>query len=70
MICGTGFSPGLQGMVGHLGVLDEDGIPLVFGGDTVPAAPGLHFVGVRAVLSGVLHEIKLDARGLAKALAH
>ena len=69
VICGTGFTPGLEAMVGHLGVLDEDGIPLVYGGETLSTAPGLHFVGVRAVLSGVLHEIKLDARGVGKALA-
>ena len=69
VIAGTGFSPGLESIVGHLGVLDEHGVPLVTGGKTLPVAPGLHFVGVFAVLSGVLHEIKLDARAVGKALA-
>lgn len=69
VICGTGFSPGLESMVGHLGVLDERGVPLVNGGLALPGAPGLHFVGVTVELSGLLHEINLEARGLATALA-
>jgi cation diffusion facilitator CzcD-associated flavoprotein CzcO len=43
IICATGYRRGLEAMVGHLGVLDEDGVPVV--ADEVPAAPGLRFIG-------------------------
>ena len=68
VICGTGFSPGLASMVGHLGVLDDRGRPLVSGGETVATAPRLHFVGVVVELSGVLHRIGAEARGVGQAL--
>jgi cation diffusion facilitator CzcD-associated flavoprotein CzcO len=43
VIAATGFSRGLEQLVGHLGVLDENGVPRVHGGPA--AAPGLRFVG-------------------------
>ncbi|KUI31958.1 FAD-dependent oxidoreductase [Mycobacterium sp. IS-1742] len=43
VICATGYSRGLDAMVGHLGVLDERGLPRSCG--ATPAAPGLRFVG-------------------------
>ncbi len=43
IICATGFRRGLEPLVGHLGVLDERGIPRVIG--SKPAVPGLRFVG-------------------------
>ncbi|WP_018599731.1 NAD(P)/FAD-dependent oxidoreductase [Mycobacterium sp. 155] len=43
VICATGYRCGLEPMVGHLGVLDERGLPRSTG--PVPAAPGLRFVG-------------------------
>ena len=43
VIAATGYSRGLEPLVGHLGVLDERGAPRVHGGP--PAAPGLHFIG-------------------------
>lgn len=43
VICATGYRRGLEPMVGHLGVLDECGLPRSTG--PVPAAPGLRFVG-------------------------
>ena len=69
VICGTGFSPGLQGLVGHLDVLDDHGRPFAEGGRAVPGAPGLYFVGMYAVLSGVLYEIGSEAREVADAVA-
>ena len=43
VICATGYSHGLESLVGHLGVLDERGVPRAAG--EVPAAEGLRFVG-------------------------
>ena len=58
VIAATGFRTGLQKLVGHLGVLDERGLP--FG----PQRPGLQFIGYNVVVSGVLREIGIEARRL------
>lgn len=68
VICATGYRPGLWDMVGHLGVLDECGTPLIHGPDCSPAAPNLHFVGITVQLAGLLREIGLDARAVGRAL--
>ncbi|MGI8532857.1 MAG: hypothetical protein ACR2KN_07615, partial [Geodermatophilaceae bacterium] len=69
VIAATGFATGLVPLVGHLGVLDGHGVPLVHGSDELPMAPGLHFVGIRAELSGPLREIGLDAQSVGRTLA-
>lgn len=43
VICATGYRTGLERLVGHLGVLDSDGVPLKVGPEA--AAPGLRFIG-------------------------
>jgi hypothetical protein len=43
VIAATGYSRGLEPLVGHLGVLDDRGVPRVHGGPA--AAPGLRFIG-------------------------
>ncbi len=43
IIAATGFSSGLEPLVGHLGVLDDHGMPPTDGGSTT--APGLYFLG-------------------------
>ncbi|MGN6168580.1 MAG: flavin-containing monooxygenase [Solirubrobacteraceae bacterium] len=43
VIAATGYTTGLEPLVGHLGILDERGVPLVHGGPA--AAPGLRFIG-------------------------
>ena len=69
VIAATGFTTGLQPLVGHLGVLDQRGVPQVHGPDHLPSAPGLHFVGIKAELSGLLREIGLEARAVGQTLA-
>ena len=69
VVAATGFTTGLEPVVGHLDVLDRRGVPTVHGADEHPAAPGLHFVGIRAELSGLLREIGLEARRVGRALA-
>jgi glycine/D-amino acid oxidase-like deaminating enzyme len=43
VICATGYRRGLEPLVGHLGVLDEGGVPSALAPE--PAAPGLRFLG-------------------------
>jgi putative flavoprotein involved in K+ transport len=69
VIAATGFSTGLEPLVGHLGVLDGRGVPRVHGAADLPTARGLHFVGIRAELAGLLREIGLDARAVGRTLA-
>ncbi len=66
VIAATGYRRGLGGLVGHLGVLGEDGIPLVSGGDQHPSAPGLFFIGYRPDLSGHLRTMRPEARAIAR----
>jgi putative flavoprotein involved in K+ transport len=67
VIAATGYRRGLDGLVGHLGVLDGHGIPVVSGGSQHPSAPGLFFNGYRAELSGQLRLMRPDARAIARA---
>lgn len=67
VIAAIGFRPGLEPLVGHLGVLDDRGVPLVHGAETHPDAPGLHFAGIELTLSGLLRTAARDARAVAVA---
>jgi cation diffusion facilitator CzcD-associated flavoprotein CzcO len=65
VIAATGYSRGLESMVGHLGVLDETGAPIA----TVrEAAPGLRFVGYipRPAQLGLMGR---EAKGAAREIA-
>jgi putative flavoprotein involved in K+ transport len=69
VIAATGYTPDLQPLVGHLGVLDASGVPRVHGVRTRPQAPGLYFVGIAVELGGLLREITREARAVGRALA-
>ncbi|MEV7153247.1 NAD(P)/FAD-dependent oxidoreductase [Streptomyces misionensis] len=69
VIAATGYTRGLEGLVGHLGVLDERGRPVVRGGRTPARAPGLYFTGFTNPISGMLRELARDAGRIAKAVA-
>ncbi|GEB49535.1 hypothetical protein SCA03_20860 [Streptomyces cacaoi] len=69
VIAATGYRRGLEQLVGHLGVLDAQGRPVVHGPRTHPAAPQLHFTGYSNPISGTLRELALDARRIARAVA-
>jgi putative flavoprotein involved in K+ transport len=69
VIAATGYTTGLPPVAGHLGVLDERGRPLVHGRRTAPSAPGLRFIGLTNPLKGLLFQISLDARAVARAIA-
>ena len=68
VIAATGYRTALEPLVGHLGVLDEHGEPLVHGAEEHPLAPALHFVGYRVTLGGTLRLVGVEARELARAL--
>jgi cation diffusion facilitator CzcD-associated flavoprotein CzcO len=68
VIAATGYRRGLESLVGHLGVLGKDGIPLVSGGSQHPSAPGLFFNGYRPDLSGHLRLMRPEARAIARAI--
>jgi putative flavoprotein involved in K+ transport len=69
VIAATGFRTGLEPLVGHLGVLDGKDVPLVHGASEHPDAPGLHFVGYRTTLAGMLRVMGGQARELASTVA-
>jgi putative flavoprotein involved in K+ transport len=68
VIAATGYRRGLEPLVGHLGVLDEDGKPLISGAKQHPSARGLFFNGYRSDLSGQLRLMRPDARAIARAV--
>jgi putative flavoprotein involved in K+ transport len=68
VIAATGFRTGLEPLVGHLGVLDEHGRPLVHGADQHPAAPRLHFVGYQVTLGGTFRLVGMEAKRVARAV--
>ncbi|MEN3343148.1 MAG: putative flavoprotein involved in transport [Actinomycetota bacterium] len=67
VIAATGFRAGLEGLVGHLGVLTERGLPQRTDGE--PVLPGLWFVGFTPTLGGQLREGSIAARKVAAAVA-
>ncbi|MFE0419417.1 flavin-containing monooxygenase [Streptomyces tendae] len=69
VIAATGYRRGLEGLVGHLGVLDDTGRPVAHGGRTPAAAPGLYFTGFTNPISGMLRELAIDAERIAGAVA-
>ena len=69
VIAATGYRPGLEPLVGHLGVLDDRREPLVHGAQEHPRAPGLHFVGYQVTLGGTFRLVGIEARQLARAVA-
>jgi putative flavoprotein involved in K+ transport len=69
VIAATGYSRGLEPIVGHLGVLDETGFPRVLADETHPNAPRLYFNGYYATISGGMRHMRRHARRIARAIA-
>lgn len=69
LIAATGYARALEGLVGHLDVLDTRGKPVVRGARTPQTAPGLYFTGFTNPISGMLRELAIDAQKIAKAVA-
>ncbi|MFJ7588287.1 flavin-containing monooxygenase [Streptomyces sp. NPDC097617] len=69
VIAATGYRRALEGMVGHLGVLDERGRPRTHGARSPEQARGLYFTGFSNPISGMFREMAMDAEKIAKAVA-
>ena len=69
VVAATGFRTGLEPLIGHLGVLDDRGRPLVRDVEEPAASPGLHFVGYEVTLGGTLRRAGIEAKQLAQAVA-
>jgi hypothetical protein len=66
LIAATGYRRGLEPLVGQLGVLGDDGLPLALG--ERPAAEGLRFIGY-VPRPGMLGYAAKEAARAAKAIA-
>lgn len=69
VIAATGYRRALEGLVGHLGVLDARGKPVVHGPHSPKNASGLYFTGFTNPISGTFRELALDAEKIAKTVA-
>lgn len=65
VVVATGYRAGLEPLVGHLGVLDGRGLPLVHGAHEPAGAAGLWFTGFTNPISGMLRELRIDAERIA-----
>jgi cation diffusion facilitator CzcD-associated flavoprotein CzcO len=68
VVVATGYRAGLEPLVGHLGVLDARGLPVVHGARTPAGADGLWFTGFTNPISGMLRELRIDAERIARAV--
>ena len=70
VICATGYRRGLEPLVGHLGVLQADGVPICHSGAPEhPLAQRLYFCGMWAPFSGQIRVGPIHARRIARAAA-
>ncbi|MFI1566365.1 flavin-containing monooxygenase [Streptomyces sp. NPDC020490] len=69
VIAATGYVRALEGIVGHLDVLDGRGRPVTHGGRCPGNAPGLYFTGFTNPISGMFREMAIDAVKIAKSIA-
>jgi cation diffusion facilitator CzcD-associated flavoprotein CzcO len=69
VVVATGFSRGLEDLVGHLGVLAPKGRPLVNADQQLDAYPGLYFLGYSNPLTGNLRQLGIDAKRIARGVS-
>jgi putative flavoprotein involved in K+ transport len=69
VVAATGYRAALEPLVGHLGVLDDRGVPRAHGPAEVAEVPGLHFIGFSNPPTGNLREMDIDARRIARRVA-
>lgn len=66
LIAATGYTTGLEPIVGHLGVLDEAGLPFQYRG--IPMRPGLRFLGYAPCMGVIGRDARRVARHLYREL--
>ncbi len=66
VVAATGYRPGLEDLVGHLGVLAGDGYPEAHAPSEHPSAPRLYFLGFRFPFSGNFRQVRIDARRMTR----
>ncbi|MER7403914.1 NAD(P)/FAD-dependent oxidoreductase [Streptomyces sp. NPDC000070] len=69
VVAATGYTRALEGLVGHLDVLDTRGRPVAQGPRSPRTAPGLYFTGFTNPISGMFREMAIDAVRIATAVA-
>lgn len=69
VICATGYRPGLESLVGHLGVLNERGRPTYVADQTSDEHRGLWFFGMNPSIYGYLYMRQKEAPRLADKIA-
>jgi putative flavoprotein involved in K+ transport len=69
VLAATGYRRGLEPLVGHLGVLDEAGLPRGAADGGPPTRPGLWFTGYRVQVAGSLRLHGIDARRIARRIS-
>jgi cation diffusion facilitator CzcD-associated flavoprotein CzcO len=68
VICATGYRRGLELIVGHLGVLRPDGLPIRYmGAPELPATPRLYFAGFWGGNGGQIRWAPIHARRIGRA---
>ncbi|GAB2621959.1 monooxygenase [Paractinoplanes abujensis] len=66
VVAATGYGTGLREMFDDPSLFDETGVPLVHGG--AAARPGLYFMGYDVTLGGMLRQLAIESRRVARAV--
>lgn len=66
VVVATGYTRGLEQMVGPLGILGPKGRPTINADEQSPAHSGLYFIGYSNPLAGNLRQLKIDAKKIAR----
>jgi hypothetical protein len=67
VIAATGYGTGLRDLFEDPSLFDSTGVPLVHGG--APARPGLYFMGYDVTLGGMLRQLAIESRRVARAVS-
>jgi NADPH-dependent 2,4-dienoyl-CoA reductase/sulfur reductase-like enzyme len=67
VVAATGYGTGLRDLFEDPSLFDEAGLPRVHAG--APAKPGLYFIGYDVTLGGMLRQVGIEARTVARALS-
>jgi putative flavoprotein involved in K+ transport len=66
VIAATGYETGLRDLFDDASLFDETGVPRVHGG--AEARPGLYFMGYDVTLGGMLRQVAIESRRVARAI--